>query len=441
MRPHRNRRARVFVPGLALAMAVALSVPAGAAPPGTLDKHFGTQGTVVGPHIGGEGIFTLPKGGFLVTGFGTFNGANRWVVSKWTAKGKPDTSFGGGDGVATIKFPGLNDGDGVGVAQVANGKIVVGGEACDQNGVCDFAAARLKPGGKLDHTFGGGDGRVTTDFFGDDDLVDAMAVLPSGKIVLMGDARTASDSEDLALLRYKKNGTLDPTFGTGGKVAVAPGKDGFWEALAAAPPGRLLVAGQDEGASGTLDFAIVAFKSNGAIDTTFGGGDGLVETDFDHNTEVADAISVLSNGSFLVGGAAGTALPGGGGTDNEFGIAKYTSNGSLDTSFGGGDGLVTTNFAVPGFDRIASMAVQADGKIVAAGGTDLLGSGNREWVVARYLANGNLDTGFGTNGATMTNFTPQDDQIEFSAVGIEPKGRIVVSGFAADQPALAGYVG
>ncbi len=426
---------------MAIGLALTLAGSAAGAPPGSLDPHFGSQGTVVGPHVGGQGIDVLPKGGFLVAGFGTFHGKERWVVTRWTAKGKPDPSFGGGDGLASFALSGFPVQGASTVAQVANGKIVVGGSVCDAQSVCDFAAARLKPHGKLDHTFGGGDGWVRTDFFGFDDILDGMAVRPSGKIVLMGDAKTASGDFDLGLVQYKKNGTPDGSFGPGGKFAQAVGKDGFWEAVALDQSGRILAAGQDEGPGGSLDFVLAAIRTNGTLDPNFGGGDGFVETDFDHNYDVADALVGLPDGSILAAGEGGTALPGGGGTDDQFGIAKYAPNGTLDTSFGGGDGLVTTNLAVPGFDRIEALAVQKDGKIVAAGATDLLGSGNREWVVARYLANGDPDTGFGTNGATLTNLTDKDDSPSFQGVGIEHKGRIVVSGYAGNDPALAGYVG
>jgi uncharacterized delta-60 repeat protein len=440
MTPFRNRRVRAFLLSCAMAAgtAVLIAGPAGAAQPGDLDPHFGHKGTVVGDHVGGEGIFILSTGGFLVTGSGEFKGAARWIITKWTPKGKPDKTFGGGDGLATFSIPGFDFVGGTAVARVAKGKIVVGGNACDANGVCDFAAARLKKGGRLDHTFGGGDGVVTTDFFGSDDILDGMAVRPKGQIVLLGDAKTASGDFDLGLVQYRKNGTPDPSFGTGGKVAQPLGTNGFWETVALGPGGRVIVGGTATGPGGTADFAVGAFTKAGTLDSSFGSG-GVATADFANDTDTADALLVGTNGSILAGGIAGL---GGGGF--AFGLARFTSTGLPDTGFGGGDGLVTTDLG-PFYDRIDGLALQSDGKIVAGGRSDFDANDDSGFAVARYLPGGSLDTGFGTGGFTRTNLTSAEDQPDFQCVGVEPSGRIVLSGFTRSDTGatsvLLGYVG
>ena len=197
-----------------------------------------------------------------------------------------------------------------------------------------------------------------------------------------GGAKT-SRSEDFALARYNPNGTLDGTFGTGGKVTTDfNGDDDEAHALVLQPDGKLVAAGQAESGYRGRDFALARYNPNGSLDATFGTG-GKVTTDFAGNDDAAFGAVLQSDGKIVAAGGAKTSR------SQDFALARYNANGSLDATFGTG-GKVTTDFA--GNDDAAfALALQQDGKLVAAGGanvgrsrTDYRGSGE-DFALARYL--------------------------------------------------------
>src|SRR5206468_1460260 len=182
----------------------------------------------------------------------------------------------------------------------------------------DFALARYNPDGSLDSSFDS-DGRVTTDFAGSFDASSAVSREADGKLVVAGDAFTGTDY-DFALARYNSNGSLDSTFDS----------------------------------------------------------DGRVTTDFANNSDEASALSIQADGKLVVAGDRDT------GTDFDFALARYNSDGSLDSTFGSG-GRVTTDFA-GSFDAALALAIQADGKLVAAGGA-IIGN-SLDFALARYQGSG-----------------------------------------------------
>jgi len=266
-----------------------------------------------------------------------------------------------------------------GVAVQPDGKLVAVGVAkTSRSG--DFALARYNTNGSLDATFGTG-GKVTTDFNGNDDAANAVVLQPDGKIVVAGEAKT-SRNQDFALARYNANGSLDPTFGTGGKVTTDfAGNDDAAFALVLQPDGKLVAAGEAK-TSRNQDFALARYNANGSLDPTFGTG-GKVTTDFNGDDDAAHGLVLQPDGKLVAAGVAKTSRSG------DFALARYNANGSLDPTFGTG-GKVTTDFN--GDDDAAfAVARQTDGKIVAAGGakvgrsrSDYSGS-NEDFALARYL--------------------------------------------------------
>ena len=289
--------------------------------------------------------------------------------------------------------------------------------------------------GSLDPTFGTG-GKVTTDFSAGEDAARAVVVQPDGKIVVAG--RT---SGDFALARYNSNGTLDSTFGTGGKVTTdfAGGQDGAG-GLALQPDGKIVVAG---GAASGLhsDFAIARYNANGTLDATFGNG-GKVTTDFSGSEDVAFGVVIQTDGKIVAAGAASHVVAGAVNTD--FGLARYNTDGTLDTGFGNG-GQVTTDFS-GSFDEAEAIALQLDGRVVLAGRTrtQTSTSSNDDFALSRYNTDGSLDTSFGTAGKVMTDFTGIPGFDEAHALAIQSDGKIVAVGLAMtstskDDFALARY--
>lgn len=210
-------------------------------------------------------------------------------------------------------------------------------------------------------------------------------------------------------------GDLDTTFDGDGKLTTDFGDFDEAGGVSIQADGKIVAAGSAVSLTG-FDFALARYNSNGSLDITFD-GDGLVTLDFDAATDEARAVAIQADGKIL---AAGLAVLSGG--NAEFGVARYNSTGSLDTSFDG-DGSATTDFAAD-FDRVDAVAVQGNGKIVAGGHAVV--SGTVDFALARYDPNGSLDTTFSGDGRVTTDFAGMDDVV--FGVALQANKRIVVAG-------------
>jgi uncharacterized delta-60 repeat protein len=289
------------------------------------------------------------------------------AVARYTTAGKLDTTF-SGDGKQLITFgftgTGLNVANAVAIQ--ADGRIVVAGEAW--NGLdFDFALARFNTNGSLDSTFGGG-GKVLTDYGTDDHGRGLDIAAVDGQISVAGVVGTSTDY-DIAVARYDTDGDLDQSFsGDGKKIVLYAGMNGIANGVAVDPNnGRIVVAGTVS-SPGVFDFALVRLKPGGQL---IGKG----QTDFGGAQDLGQAVAIQANGRIVVAGL---------GNDGNFGLARYTPNGVLDPLFGVG-GKVITDFGSDGAQAKAVAIQPADGKIVAAGErfSDVSGG---DFAVARYLA-------------------------------------------------------
>ena len=244
--------------------------------------------------------------------------------------------------------------------------------------------------GDLDTTFSG-DGKVATDFFGNSDLAYAVAIQPDGKIVAAGYANDGLQN-DFALARYNPNGSLDPNFDGDGKVTTDfQGDDDMISAIAIQPNGKIVVAGSAVTTAGGIDFALARYNPDGSLDTNFS-GNGKRATDFFGDIDQVMGLVIQPDGKIV---AAGYTTTGTG--DLNFALARYNSNGTLDTTFDG-DGKLTTDFG--SHDIANAVALQSDGKIVAAGSTG--GTGTYDFALARYNTDGSLDSSFSFDGKAST---------------------------------------
>jgi uncharacterized delta-60 repeat protein len=303
-----------------------------------------------------------------------------------------------------------------------DGRIVAAGSARINGSNVDFALARYNRDGGLDASFGSG-GKVTTDFLGVFDQANGLALQSDGKIVAAGITRDEMDRVDFALARYNSDGSLDASFGSGGMVVtdVFGGLDSAL-GIALQPDGRIVVAGASFfGMSG--DFALVRYNTDGSLDPSFGVG-GKVTTDFFGLSDGATAVRLLPDGRIIAAGSAFTSI-----SNTDFALARYNSDGRLDASFGSG-GKVTTEFF--GFsDRPTGLVVQSDGRVVAAGGANNLNSTGFDFALVRYNVDGSLDSSFGDGGKTTTDFLGIVDAA--ADVVLQPDGRIVAVGFASND--------
>jgi uncharacterized delta-60 repeat protein len=345
------------------------------------------------------------------------------------APGSEDTTF-GVNGVALITADYGAEGNAVAVQ--SDGKIVIAGQAFEGFGTREFFVSRLNSNGTPDTTFGG-TGIVTTSF-DDVSYATAVAIQPSdGKIVVAGisypTSGLAADVNSLALARYTTSGALDTTFGTGGKVSVAIGKGGSISSVVI-QGSQILVAGTVLFNGTNLDFLLIRFNSSGGLDHCFGETSfcfnlsGSVHTDFG-GQEQAFALSLQSDGKIVAAGCFQVSTS----SDSQFAVARYNSNGLLDTTFGRYGRVVTDitanddqDCSLGEGDAAESIAQQADGKLVVAGRTGIPASFEFSPALVRYNTNGSLDTGFGSGGKVKTNFGESAH-----AVVIQPDGRIAIA--------------
>src|SRR5687768_8651350 len=254
--------------------------------------------------------------------------------------------------------------------------------------------------GQLDPTFGGGDGRVNDNFdgVGRNDQANAVVVQPDGRIVVAVQAPFPDRGYDFGLARYNPDGTLDPTFGAGGKVLTDfpyPVNSGDRPlALALQPDGKIVAAG-----TANLDFALARYNADGSLDASFGAG-GLVVTDFFANGDTAYGVSVQPDGKIVAAGQAFRPNS----TGSDFAVARYNADGSPDTTFGDADagtgarlGRVATDFEAWN-DIGRGVALQADGRIVVAGYAQTPSTNHDDFALARYNSDGTLDPSFGGDG-------------------------------------------
>ncbi len=280
---------------------------------------------------------------------------------------------------------------------------------------------------------------VTTDFGASEYAAD-VALLADGGMVAVGQtwSNISGFTDGIALARYAANGSLSGSFGVGGKLTTDLGGNEWASDVMVQLDGKFVVAGTRHD-TGTYsgDFAVLRYNTDGSLDSSFD-GDGKVTTNFvsiagaDPNAivnshEGANSMALQSDGKILVAGYSSVQPAPGEPNVYHFALARYNANGSLDTSFDG-DGKLTT--VINGWAMGTSMALQADGRIlVAAGVSD--GSGG-DFTLLRYLTDGSLDTSFDGDGLLTTDFGGMDT---VSSMVLQSDGKILVAGSSAIPPA------
>jgi uncharacterized delta-60 repeat protein len=335
-----------------------------------------------------------------------------------------DASF-GGDGKVTTEF----GGDDTAMALQSDGKIVMVGGS-----ITDFVLARYNADGSLDAGFGSG-GLVTTSLMTGvaEEVARAVAIQPDGKIVVAGytgvfrPGRPAGNRFDFALARYNSDGSLDGSFGTGGLVLA--GVIGRAFAMALQPDGKIVVAGD---APFTEDIVVARYDSSGNLDSTFRGGQLI--TDVNDGAERTLNVVLQSDGAIVVSGPHTRA--GDTSRDQHTVVVRYLNTGSPDPAFGAGGVALFEGLRVS-----EGLALQSDGKVLLTGD---FGSGvETVFALMRLAADGSPDGSFGTSGLVRTDISDQGDAAK--AVTLQGDGRIIVAGRSSNQVnpnfAVARYLG
>jgi uncharacterized delta-60 repeat protein len=394
---------------------------------GDLDPTFGNAGIKITDFFGNydtaTGLALQADGKIVAAGLalhGSALSSGDFALARYNPDGSLDPGFGAAGKLTSDFFGNLDQADGVAIE--SGGKIVVVGVAkhSDSSSTGDFALARYNPDGSLDPGFGAAGKHF--------DQANGVVIQPDGKIVAAGYAQHGDDNPtaDFALARYKLDGNLDKSFGSGGKVTTDFGGEDVAYAIAIQSDSKLVVAGLAfNGGTGSTEFALARYNPDGSLDQAFGAG-GKQTTDFFGKACSAFSVALQPDGKIV---AAGYATLGNSVSTFDFALARYNPDGSLDQTFGAG-GKQTTDFFGDA-DDAGSVAIQADGKIVVAGAASH-GSSTGDLALARYNPDGTLDQTFGPSGLRTTNLQGHsDDNDRARAVAIQPDGNIVVAGETA----------
>ena len=401
---------RRLAPILALTLALTVAPPVHAAA-GDLDTTFGGDGIVLGFPTGAIGTAMVLDSArrTVVVGY-SLDVTVDVVAARFLPDGTPDTTF-GGDGRVRVDL--LNQDLALDVAVAPDdGLAIVGRE--NTNAGSDAFVLRLDPFGAPLTSFGAGTGATTVSWGRREEVAAAAAFTPGG-VLVVGGYVSKSTTSNTAFAQLLPDGTLDPTFGTNGKVLLnlSDGTEQVKDLLVQAN-GRITAVGYAE-KSLVPRFVAIRLLASGAVDPVFGTG-GVVKLDLGPGADKAVAITRQPDGLYVVVGSADDGGKAG------WAIVRLRLHGGLDTSFSG-DGSLILPFSAAIDDARAVVATDTRlivaGRIHTKGGLDDLG-------VVRLRLDGSTDARFGRNGVAKIDVAGRNDWA--TSVALTPAGRIVVGG-------------
>lgn len=349
------------------------------AAPGDLDTTFDSDGklmTAVGAADDyAKSVVQQTDGKLVVVGISGIN----FTVVRYNANGSLDTSF-DTDGKVSTDIGSSTSDEAYDVIQQADGKLVVTGYSSTLSAAAaKMALVRYNADGSLDTTFSG-DGKLTLG--GGGSWGRSLIQQADGKLVV------AIEGSSIALARFNLDGSLDTGFDSDGQVSTAIG--GFSSSLSVIQQadGKLVTAGYSNNGS-NLDFALVRYNTDGSLDTSFD-TDGQVTTAIGSNNDMIRSLIQQADDKLVVAGYSNN------GSNDDFAVVRYNTNGSLDTTFDT-DGKLTTAIGTTN-DVAFSVIQQVNGKLVVAGDA----GSNAGFTLVRYDSNGALDTTFNSDGVVIT---------------------------------------
>lgn len=295
-----------------------------------------------------------------------------------------------------------------------------------------FNSLAFAQDGILDYTFGI-DGKIKTSLSASLDEAKSVAIQPDGKIIVAGYFIDNSYDNQFAIVRFRQDGSLDSTFGVNGKVTTTKfGSSGSKAySIALQTDGKILVAGYTNIGIKYV-FAIARYNNNGTLDNTFGSS-GKITTSVGTNSCYAFSIALQPDGKIILAGYYNN------GSNYDFALVRYNNNGILDNSFGN-NGVVVTDINNK-YDIAYSVAIQSDGKIVAAGYTSDDNHTSGDFILIRYNSDGTIDSTFNSDGIVLTDFKNGIDKAV--QIKIQSDNKIIAVGYAYNDStydvALARY--
>lgn len=309
----------------------------------------------------------------------------------------------GGFGTTGIVIQDLgNAEEGQAGAYYSNGRLVVAGYIFNGSNN-DFTAIRLFPDGTVDTSFGS-NGQVTTDLNGLDDKAYSVTLDTLGRVLVAGETTTGAEGVNFGLVRYNTDGGLDTKFNTTGIVSTDFGGtlDDVGRSVAINSQNQIIIAGYRDAGSSDVDFALSRYMSNGLLDTKFASA-GLATTPIiASQNDYIHGIYFRTNNGFMVVGYTGA------GSGADFAIARYGSNGILDSTFASTVGYTTVDFA--SLEDVARDATfDGNNRLLVTGETHT--GSNFDFAFVRLNSNGTLDSKFSSAGTAIRSCsTTQDDQ-------------------------------
>ncbi len=328
-------------------------------------------------------LLIQPDGKVVIGGgFTSYNGIARNGIARLNVDGSLDTTFNPGTGA---------NGGVSSLALQPDGKLLIGGGFTGYNGTPRNRIARLNADGSLDATFNPGTGASSS--------VWSLFLQPDGKVMVGGDFTTYNGTSRNRIARLNANGSLDTTFNPG--IGVSGGSTPYVGSIALQQDGRVLIGGEFTSYNGTSRNRIARLNANGSLDTTFNPGAGA--------SSIVQSLALQPDGKVLIGGD----FTSYNGTSHNL-IARLISNGSLDTTFNIGTGVIGVGMNA----RVSSVALQPDGKALIVGDfTSYNGTSRRR--IARLNADGSLDATFNP-GTGASSFV--------SSLALQPDGKILIGG-------------
>ena len=406
--------------------------------PGLLDSVFGDGGTEVvdvpgGTDTGAAAVAVQQDGRILLVGTAYVQSASFFSnlhAHRLLPDGRPDPAFGAGGGAAA--GDGTRFCTGTAVAVQADGKVVAAGgcnpETFGQPGA--FLVARFEADGGLDGRFGAG-GIVLTPFESGPAEARGVALLPGGAVVVAGLSQGTNLDGHVALARYDTDGKLDPSFGDGGTTVTILGTGCTTEAMALQEDGSILVTGGVGLPDAGQRMFVARYTAAGSLDPGFG-DDGFATAPafpvevYPSTVDSAYAVAAQKDGKILAAGAGSL-----GGLSVTLALARWTPDGRMDPSFGGRDRAAPGTVTAFGLGSLArAIALLPDGRFMIGG------KGSYQFELSRWNADGTVDPSFGNQGSVFTTITGGD---QLHALALQQDGKILAAGISSVWYSVARY--
>lgn len=387
---------------------------------GAIDSSFGINGYSKAIASLSEAFFAFQPDGKIIIAGANNTGTGLSGMARLDVDGLPDSTFGDNAFLSTSFKP-------VSVVIQTDGKIVLAGSS-DTPG---FLVARYNVNGSPDNSFNG-TGQSSVEFVykvppdrGATDSTEvktgtasSVIIQKDGKIVVGGVAMTSGSGNEFAVARFNTNGTIDNSFDTDGKqtTLVGDGNNAVYS-IALQGDSKIVMAGYTSYA-GANRFAVTRYNTNGSLDNSFN-GTGIQIVNLGSDMQMGNSVTVQKNEKIVV---AGYTLNG---SNNDFAVVRFNTDGSLDNNFDT-DGILITDIQNASDDYAGSVALQTDDKLIVAGYAYI--NSIPAFVLARYNVDGSLDNTFDADGKLVGNY--KQGNTSFNATIIQADGKVLTTGTA-----------